>query len=61
MTEQVLQYHGHHFTRTRMGRYDSWTWYCERCGHISSFLRVIIERNEKILSCNERIIKRLLE
>lgn len=58
MAIDVKYYCGHKFI------YDSlseWKYQCKKCGYYSNLTGVMIKENLKILSCDESIIKNIIE
>ncbi len=60
MNEQVIKYYSHEFYKcTDKNRLH--TWKCKRCGHESVFIPGLSRGGHKILTCNERLIKNIIE
>lgn len=61
MSERIISYYDHAFIKVKDPKYSTNTWECLKCKHTSIFLLSFIEDEVKILTCNERIIKQILE
>ena len=59
MNKQVIEYYGHEFIRVLY--YIGWIWECKKCKYQSRFIIYIKDEGSKILSCNERLIKNIIE
>jgi hypothetical protein len=60
MEQEVISYYGHEFIANPMPRVG-FKYICKTCGHTTSLLKMIIEYDRPILTCNEEMIKNLLE
>lgn len=60
--DQILYYCGHEFFKSKdEQRYGGFIWRCKNCKHKSAFIQLLMERNIEVLSCNERLIKDIIE
>ncbi len=63
MLDEVIKYCGHEyiFLTQEDKRYIGFKYFCRKCNSHTSLLDTFMLANYKIQSCNERIIKNILE
>ncbi len=60
MEQEVKLYYGHEFVLQFKPR--NWKWICSKCNYSTSLLETMIDYNIPLsLTCDEKIIKKLLE
>lgn len=60
MADEVIEYYGHEFIKLSPN-IENYKWQCKKCNHKMFFLERLKRLDAEILSCDERIIKNIIE